>query len=382
MINKISVSDYSANFPVPRKMKHITCCVTNDLVTDQRMARICSSLSAEGWEVTLVGRRKPGMAPLPERPYRQVRLPMFFDKGKRFYLEFNIRLFFYLLVHKTDLIVAIDLDTIMPCYHASRWKGIPRVYDAHELFTELKEVITRPGIRKFWLWVERYYVPRFPSGYTVSSSIVEEFRRRYGVDYGLIRNLPLKQEAMPRKPRKKVLLYQGAVNEGRSFEWLIPAMVHVPAPLLIYGEGNFSLQCRHLIKQYGLEDKVMMKGTVSPDELREVAATAYAGINLVEPFGLNQIYSLANKFFDYIHAGLPQLTMDLPEYRRVNETYEVALLVHSPEPELIAAGLNKLLENEVLYRRLSENCGLAARALNWLEEEKKLTAMYHQILDH
>jgi glycosyltransferase involved in cell wall biosynthesis len=362
-------------------MKHITCCVTNDLVTDQRMTRICNSLVEEGWQVTLVGRRKRDMSPLPPRAYRQVRLPMLFNRGKPFYLEFNFRLFLHLLFHPTDLIVAIDLDTIIPCYHASRWKGVPRIYDAHELFTELKEVVSRPRIRRFWLWVEKRYVPRFPNGYTVSSSIAEEFRRRYGVDYGLIRNLPERRETPPPGSQEKVLLYQGAVNEGRCFEWLIPAMVEVNAPLLIYGEGNFSRQCRQLIRQFRLEDKVHMKGTVNPSELWELTKNCYAGINLVEPVGLNQVYSLANKFFDYIHAGLPQLTMDFPEYRRVNEEFPVALLIARPEPEIIATELNKLLENEVLYRSLARNCSRAVSALNWQEEEKKLKALYHRILD-
>lgn len=381
MINKISVSDYSANFPVLRKMKHITCCVTNDLVTDQRMARICSSLCSEGWQVTLVGRRRPDMAPLANRPYRQVRLPVIFSKGKLFYLEFNLRLFFWLIFHRTDLIVAIDLDTIIPCYHASRWKKIPRVYDAHELFTELKEVVSRPLIRRCWLWVEKRYIPRFHTGYTVSRSIAEEFRKRYGSDYELIRNLPLKQEVPPVRPKQKILIYQGAVNEGRCFEWLIPAMAHVNAPLLIYGEGNYAGQCRELIHQYGLGDKVMMKGAVRPEELRGITENAYAGINLVEPVGLNQVYSLANKFFDYIQAGIPQLTMDFPEYRRVNDEFPVALLISAPEPEIIAAELNKLLDNEVLYRGLAHNCRRAAEALNWEEEEKKLKTLYHRILD-
>jgi glycosyltransferase involved in cell wall biosynthesis len=363
-------------------MKKLVCCVTNDLSTDQRMARICGSLSAEGWDICLVGRRMPSSLPLPSKPYRQVRLNMLFSKGKLFYLEYNIRLLFYLLFHKADAIVAIDLDTIIPVYYASRFKRVPRIYDAHELFTELKEVVTRPRIRKAWLWVEKTFVPRFRDGYTVSASIVREFEKRYGVRYALVRNLPLKQP-MPvaQVHQERFLLYQGAVNEGRCLEWLIPAMQWVDAPLRIYGEGNFSDQCRSLIRKYQLEDKVKMMGVVSPEELRQVSANAYAGINLVEPVGLNQIYSLANKFFDYIHAGIPQLCVDLPEYRAVNQQFEIALLISGTEPEIIASALNKLLHNEVFYADLRNNCIGAAEVLNWQQEEKTLVKLYHKILD-
>lgn len=362
-------------------MKRITCCVTNDLATDQRMMRICTSLAEEGWQVTLLGRSMPGSRPLPARTYRQARLSMFFSKGKLFYLEYNLRLLVWLLFHRTDLIVSVDLDTIIPCYYASRLKGVPRVHDAHELFTELREVVARPAIQRAWLWVERRFLPRFPAGYTVSGSIAEEFERRYGLKYGVMRNTPQLKKGRDFRERDRILLYQGAVNEGRCFEWLIPAMKWVNAPLHIYGEGNFSRQCMELVSSHGLEDKVLMKGSVPPEELEELTGRYYAGVNLVEPVGLNQVYSLANKFFDYIHAGIPQLTMDFPEYRKVNDEYGVALLIPRPDPEIIAAELNKLLENEVLCRDLTNNCIRAAGILNWQQEEKKLKALYHKILD-
>jgi glycosyltransferase involved in cell wall biosynthesis len=122
-----------------------------------------------------------------------------------------------------------------------------------------------------------------------------------------------------------------------------------------------------------------MKGMLSPEDLQQVTESAYAGINLVEPTGLNQVYSLANKFFDYIHAGTPQLTMDYPEYRRINDIYEIALLVKTLTPEIIAAALNNLLDNEVLYNRLLTNCQAASFAFNWQHEETKLKRFYNNI---
>lgn len=360
-------------------MKEIYFCVTNNIIYDQRMKRICTSLSQAGYKVTLVGRNTTGSPPLPICTYRQVRLGCLFQKGKWMYLEFNIRLFFYLLFQKPDCIVAIDLDTIIPCYYISVLKKIPRVYDAHEWFSELKEVVTRPAIKKIWLAIEEKFLPRFSNGYTVSASIAEAFKQKYGVDYTLIMNTPLLQPAKTAET-KPYLLYQGAVNEGRGFEWLIPAMKKVDATLLICGEGNFSDACRKLIRENELGEKVLMKGYVSPADLAEITASAYAGINLVEPLGMNQVYSLANKFFDYIHAGIPQLTMKFPEYERINEEYHIAVLIDKLDPEIIAHQLNNLLGNEVLYSTLKRNCARAAENLNWHNEEKKLISFYMEIL--
>ncbi len=356
-------------------MKEIYFCVTNNISYDQRMKRICTSLQQAGYKVSLVGRNTKGSPPLQSCEYRQVRLNCWFQTGKLMYLEFNLRLFIYLLFKNPDCIVAIDLDTIIPCYYISVIKKIPRVYDAHEWFSELKEVVTRPAIKKIWSAIEKKFLPRFKNGYTVSASIAEAFKQKYGVDYVLIMNTPLPQPAVAAE-NKKYLLYQGAVNEGRGFEWLIPAMKLVNAPLWICGEGNYSDACRKLIKEHGLEDKVIMKGYVAPAELSTITASAYAGINLVEPVGMNQYFSLANKFFDYIHAGIPQLTMKFPEYERINDQYHIAVLIEEPETEIIALQLNNLLANEVLYSTLKRNCAMAAKNLNWHREEKKLISFY------
>lgn len=362
-------------------MKKVFFCVTTNLSYDQRMKRICASLYHAGYHVTLIGRLTKNSPALDNHGYHQVRLNCWFARGKLMYLEFNLRLFIYLLFKKPDLITAIDLDTIIPCYYISLIKKIPRVYDAHEWFSELKEVVSRPRIKRLWLAVEQYFVPRFPLGYTVSQSIADAFQKLYNVDYELIMNAPLpgQTEQLPIAPGPRFFLYQGAVNEGRGFEWLIPAMRWVNAPLWICGEGNFSNQCRDLIQRHQLGDKVIMKGNILPAELAHITASAYAGINLVEPVGLNQVYSLTNKYFDYIHAGIPQLTMGFPEYERLNSESPTAVLLKSLDVELIARELNNLLDNEVLYANLKGNCSQAAVRLNWNNEEVKLKGFYMKI---
>jgi glycosyltransferase involved in cell wall biosynthesis len=254
------------------------------------------------------------------------------------------------------------------------------VYDAHEYFTQQKEILTRPKIYRFWRWIEKNGVPRFKKGYTVSSGIAFEFRKTYGVEYEVIRNVPLLVNLPPRDPnRGKTVLYQGAVNEARGLEYLVPAMKHIDASLHIYGDGNFLAQTKELIKSNNLEDKVLLKGKLLPDELVAVTSNAYIGINLVENNGLNQYLSLANKFFDYMHCGLPQVSMNFPEYRKVNDEFEVALLIDEPETLLIAAAVNRLLNDEKLYLRLHQNCLEARNFFNWQLEEKKLVRFYQKL---
>jgi len=343
------------------------------------MIRICSSLVQAGYKVTLVGRKIKNSIPLNEMPFKQKRINCLFEKGKLFYAEYNIRLFFFLLFKKMDCIGAIDLDTILPCYFISRIKKTKRVYDAHELFCEMKEIVTRPVIYKVWKKIEQFTVTKFRAGYTVNQPIAAEFKKMYGVDYEVIRNIAVLRQLPEVEKKEKFILYQGAVNEGRSFETLIPAMKEVDCKLVICGDGNFMQQAQLLVKENNLQQKVIFKGKITPEALRTITSQAYIGVTLFENNGLSNYYSLANRFFDYLHAGIPQLCVDYPVYKEINEQQPVAALINDISSVNLAFQLNNLLHNEVVYSKLQQNCISVSETLNWQAEEKKLFQFYNNL---
>lgn len=357
------------------------------------MQRICTSLANAGYDILLIGRKMKSSVELKKEAFTQKRMHCLFNKGFLFYTEYNLRLFFYLLFARMEAVCAIDLDTILPCYIVSVLRRKKRVYDAHELFTEMKEVITRPLVKKTWLAIEKFAVPRFKYGYTVSHSIAEEFHKRYNVSYEVIRNMPLsiklhdlnlqnRETSSTNKAQEKIILYQGAVNEARGLENLIDAMQDVGAVLHIYGDGNIYKKIEKLILDKELKNKIILKGKLAPEKLRQVTEDAYIGINLVEPVGLNQVYSLANKFFDYIQTGIPQVTMNFPEYKKINDEFNVAVLVNTVNEKEIADAINLLLKNKVLHDTLKNNCTAAREILNWQHEEKKLILFYTNVFAH
>ena len=368
-----------------KRSQNLIFSVTNDLSYDQRMIRICTSLAREGYHVTLVGRKLPGSIPLIPMLFQQFRIKCLYNKGFLFYAEFNIRLFFYLLFKKATLVCAIDLDTILPCYLISVIKNIPRVYDAHELFCEMKEVVTRPRIYRFWKKVERFAVPRFKNGYTVNTFIANELKNEYGVLYETIRNLPYKSDnhsAPILSPEEaKIIIYQGAVNEGRCFETLIPAFHSVDGRLVICGDGNFMHQAKQLVKEHHLEHKITFTGLLSPALLKSYTEKAFAGVNIIENKGRNNQLSLSNRFFDYIQAALPQVCVDFPAYRQINDEFNCAYLINDTSPATIAEAINRLLNDTVLYKSLGQNCFTAAAIYNWNNEEAKLLSFYKNIFD-
>ena len=243
----------------------------------------------------------------------------------------------------------------------------------------MKEIVTRPRIYKMWKSIERLAVPRFLNGYTVNGPIAEEFKKMYGCNYEVIRNIATTSVKPANTSSEKYILYQGAVNEGRSFETLIPAMKDVNAELIICGDGNFMQEARALVASHMVSEKVIFRGMVQPAELKKITAGAAIGITLFEHTGESNYYSLANRFFDYIQAGVPQLCVDFPVYREINNSANVAVLISDLSPASVSHAINKLLADRSEWENLHRNCLEAARIYNWEEEEKKLIHFYRNL---
>jgi glycosyltransferase involved in cell wall biosynthesis len=148
-------------------------------------------------------------------------------------------------------------------------------------------------------------------------------------------------------------------------------MQDVQAKLVICGEGNFFEQTKALIRQYHVEDKVELRGYVPPEQLSALTPTAKAAVMLFEAKGMNQYHSLSNRFFDYIMAGVPQVCVNYPEYRTINDQYDIALMIDDTRQQTIATALNRLMEDDVLHEQLRQNCLKAREELNWNSEERK-----------
>ena len=362
--------------------------VTNDLSYDQRMHRICGTLAANGHTVTLIGRALPSSIPLEIKPFEQKRLACFFQTGFAFYAEYNLRLFLFLLFARYNAVCSIDLDTLPAGCFASLLRGKKRVFDAHEYFTEVPEVIHRPFVKVFWSLVARICLPHYKHAYTVGPALAQIFESKYGLKFEVVRNTPALEALNPdlatfkklSNLSSKMILYQGALNAGRGIETMLEAMLHLKnVQLVLAGEGDLSVQLRQKIRDLGLEDRVVFLGYVKPEALKELTRQAWLGLNLLENRGLSYYYSLANKFFDAVQAAVPMLTMDFPEYRALNDQHEVAILLETLTPEAVSEAIKSLLDNKVLYEKLCQNCITARRDWNWTYDQKVLLKIWKKV---
>ncbi len=340
-----------------------------------------------GFTVTLVGRLLPESQALT-RPYCSHRMRLLFRKGPFFYAEYNLRLFFYLLFHKCNLLVSNDLDTLLSNFIVHKIKRVPLVYDSHEYYTETPELINRPFVQGIWQWIEKMIFPKLNDIITVNDSIAGLYYEKYGKKLQVVRNIPRtfkEVKAMTRKELnlpedQKIVLMQGAgINIDRGAEEAIEAIKMVKnAVLLIIGGGDVIEKLRILAAKPDLEGKVMFLPKMPYNELMQYTRLADVGLTLDKDTNINYRYSLPNKLFDYIHAGIPVLASRLPEISRIVESYNIGMITESHAPVEISRLLNQMLDDDQSRLIWKENLVKAARELNWENEENVLRSVYQK----
>ena len=306
-----------------------------------------------------------------------------FNRGFLFYTCFNIRLFGWLLIRKKGIFVSNDLDTLPACWLASKIRRLPLVYDSHEYFTEVPELIGRKFVKNFWLKIEKYLVPGLKYAYTVSEPIAEEYRKAYNVNFRVIRNLPYRSQNQVRRPdlpqgdRVPTIIYQGSLNPGRGLESVILAMKHLEKyRFQIFGDGPFRGNFEKLVRDNNLTDRIQFMGRIPFSELQSYTDKASLGISLEENLGRNYYYSLPNKLFDYIQARIPVLVSGLPEMRKIVEEYNVGVVTDSHEPVILARIIEQMIDDEEKRITWKNNLQIAAEELCWENERGKMIEVY------
>ena len=364
--------------------------VINNIETDQRVDKVCNSLLKFGYDVELIGTTLRGK-PTLNKAYKTSLIPMKYEESFKMFAEFNFKLFVNLLfkADKNTILLANDLDSLLPFYVVSKIKSLPLVFDSHEIYSELPSLSNRPKTKKVWKTLERILLPRVKHFYTVSNGYADWFKKEYGSNPEVIRNVPHLQKLndkenfiffqLPQVPENhKIVLYQGALNMSRGLEFMIEAMKHVDNCVFwIAGDGPKRDDLKELVQKNNLSDKIFFLGNVPPKVLKTITPLAEVGISLEQDLGISYKYALPNKVFDYFQARIPILSTYLPEIKATIEKYEAGKIINEHEAKHIAEQLNLLLQEgkKSYYKNLTK----AAKECCWENEEPKLKAIFEQI---
>lgn len=355
--------------------KRIIISVISDLVTDRRVMKECLTLQKLGYQITLIGRKSTRDFDLNERKYTVKRLSNLFHKGPLMYLYFNVQLFIYLLFHKADILWSNDLDTLLPNYLISKIKHTQLIYDSHEYFTMS---VVKPRSRKVWQTLESILFPRLKNVITVNDSIKAVYEKQYHVPITVVRNVPLKGSYKfgVTNTSDKILIIQGAgINENRGAEEAVLMMKYLPGRFKLYfvGAGTVWEKLKEMTIENQLSDKILFIDTLPYKEMMEYTKKAYLGL-ILEKIDISDEhrFSLPNKLFDYIQAGVPILSTAANEIVSIINQYDVGFLLKSIDPRNIAHAILEIENSQVLYDQKKYNTKKAAEELCWENEEEKL----------
>lgn len=341
---------------------------------DNRVHKITLSLIKLGFNVLKTGRAYPRTKSKLIRPGDEKLFNLPFKKGPFFYVSLNIYTFFFLLGRKCDVIWAVDMDTLPAARMAGFVKKTPVVFDGHEYFSESPELKHRKFVKNIWKFLEKIFIPGSDLFFTVSPGLVKLYKQNLGINFALLRNLPLKNNHYQPpllKSTTPVILYQGALNIGRGIAQTIEAMKFLPGyKFLIVGRGDCTEDLKILTKELKLQDQVEFTGAVPFEELSNHQKGVLLGMCIHENIGLNYYYALPNRLFDYMQAGIPVLCNGFPDMKEIVQNHNTGLIIDDIKPEHLAEKIKEACENIELRKQWQRSVTEAAQLFTWENEEK------------
>jgi len=243
-----------------------------------------------------------------------------------------------------------------------------------------------------WVWksIEKSIFPRLKYVMTVSDSIARQYETEYGSKPVTVRNcsmktgqiIPFSREELEVNPDHLLLILQGAgINIDRGGEELIEAVnLTENVSLLIVGSGDLFEVLIKKVKKLGLDKRIKFIQKLPWKTLMRYTRSADAGLSLDKNTNLNYSFSLPNKVFDYISAGIPVIAGELPEIKKILLEYNCGVIIPEVTPEEISKVLKELRNNGGLLSVLKQNSVIASESVNWENESSKVIEFYNLII--
>lgn len=401
--NKASRS-HAPNSPTASQRRRVCMAVDTVARNDVRVMRAARALAQTGIAVTIVDvarkRRAASQEQVEGMTIRHIAMPSWYV-STRFKLWFLVkyaallmRCALRLVFTSTDVYHAHDQQILPACWFAALVRRKPLVFDAHEIPLS-DPVLTRwSKLRGMSSMALRRMLRRCAAIIVVSPLVVEEIKQHFGGPKAvLVRNVapyhePVTSDRLRQHfgllPDTGIALYQGYLLPSRELERLVQVARYLPPNIVIVlmGDGPTRDMLQAEIEREGVQERIHLLPAVPYEELLEWTASADLGLIIYRPDVSSNIKTnLPNKLFEFMVAGVPVLSSDLPAVADILVRYQTGCMVESLNPETIARAIASMLDDRGQLAAMRENSYAAcARHLRWEIESKKLVQFYDELL--
>ena len=302
------------------------------------------------------------------------------------YLEYILKAIQFSILFKPTVNHCNDLDTLLLGYILYYIFKTPYLYDSHEYFQD--HMYSNLPLWAFVIQakLERMLSKRACAVITVSKYIAESLKRDFKRnDIYIIRNISnlssIQNKNESTSDYVNQLIYLGQIGYGRATDNIIKALSLLNSDIKAYFFGYYNeieIDKYHtLARDYNVCNRIIFEKPLCSNNIILNISPGIAGLCLNQNINKNYFYSLPNKLFEYIQAGIPVIGSDLPEIRNIIDTYGIGVIVDPESHESIAEGIQHILLNGKEYYQ--ENLEKAKKILNWENEAKKLIKIYDSL---
>lgn len=270
-----------------------------------------------------------------------------------------------------------------------KWSGHKVIMDVHEDLPGniLHKQWIRPSIRKLVSrtaqWVERFGARRFDAVVAAVPYLGDQFRP-YARRLAVVGNFPFLDELVETgEPRpwsqRHAIAYVGSVSRIRGIFELVDALPLADVELQLAGKFMHRNEFEEIQRRPGW-GRVVNRGFVGRGDIRDILASSFAGMCTLHPTP-SHLIAEPIKLFEYMAAGIPVISANIPYYERVVREADCGLCVDPTDSAQIAQAVRYLREHPDEAQRMGRNG--RQRVLgqySWNREAEKLLTLYREVL--
>ncbi|TFB13063.1 glycosyltransferase [Candidatus Marinimicrobia bacterium MT.SAG.4] len=376
--------------------------VLNPFVNDARVLREAISLTKDGYELTLLAMYRDDLKKSELKSgFSIIRIPLISKKWSKHpliqiikYIEFVSRCLMKIFRIRPHYLHCHDLNAL-PIGVMAKILILRKtilIYDSHELWSDSRhDHVYSPRLYSFGIFLERILIRFVDSVIVPSKAIGDIIQKKYKVKSPiLLMNIPSKN--INRKVKtslidinlpadSKKIIFVGGMSYGRGIPNLLQALTKLDNNvfLLILGFDFLEKGISPLIEKYDLRNRVILLEPVLPEEVIHSLSMADVGVIPFQNICDNNFYSMPNKIFEYLLAGLPVAVSNFPEMSRLVLENKIGVVFNPEDPDDIALSIKRIFDDPELFDKLKKNVKMFSENNHWDVEAVKLLKLYSSL---